>query len=387
MKSAMMKSSKSKVKLPLAVPTIPYEVVARYPHDPKAVTEGLVLFNGELFESTGGDKKQLPLSSLRRVELKTGDPLEIRPVNQDYFAEGVTIFQGRIFQLTDFSKLALIYPLKNLRDSPKKLDYKGWKRGWGLTHDDKYLILSDSTDQIHFVDPNTFQIVRTIHVNDGTSAVEKLNELEYVNGFIYANLYPTSLVLRIDPQDGKILGAIDLSSILPHALSVPNGIAHDAKSGHLFVTGKRWPTLLEIRLLDKATSSPRNVSISSRFSSSNKIGKTTIRLSNQKTKGAINMATKKKTKSSSKAKSRTVDRRQADPPVIVGGGGSVIVYFKSPPTIIPDADKPAGHPLIDYVWYRLPGNIKKVSSHDGQNPGTKNHDVKDHTKFWVQFDV
>lgn len=244
-------------QLQLQVPQIKYEVRAQYPHDPKAITEGLVYFNGELYESTGGDKNSPPPSTLRRVELKTGRPLEIRPVNQDYFAEGLAIFKGKAFQLTDLSKLALVYALKNLRERPKKLDYKGWDRGWGLTHDDHHLILSDSTENIHFVDPNTFEIARSITVNDGSSVVKYLNELEYVNGCIYANLYPTDFVLRINAQDGRILGQSDFSSIRPEevkacpvSICTLNGIAHDQKSGHLFVTGKRWPTLFEVRLLD-----------------------------------------------------------------------------------------------------------------------------------------
>src|SRR6266446_5399481 len=139
-----MNISQSSVKeqLQLQVPEIKYEVVATFPHDPKAVTEGLVYYGGDLYESTGGDKDNPPLSSLRRVELKTGRVLEHRPVNKEYFAEGLSIFGGHIFQLTDLSKLALIYPLKNLRHPPAKSTYNGWERGWGLTHDDNYLILS-----------------------------------------------------------------------------------------------------------------------------------------------------------------------------------------------------------------------------------------------------
>lgn len=234
----------------LNVPEIGFDVIESYPHDRTAFTEGLEFHNGSLYESTGGDKHHGSFSTLRRVELKTGWPHQIIPVHPNHFAEGLTIFGQKLFQLTDKSGLALVYRLNHLKPTRNYIRYKGWDRGWGLTHDDKHLILSDSK-QLHFVDPASFEIIRTIDVKDGNTTVEGLNELEYVNGLIYANLFLSNLVLRIDPLDGRILGKIDLGILKPKRCltCVTNGIAHNQDSGHLYVTGKKWPTLVEIRLI------------------------------------------------------------------------------------------------------------------------------------------
>jgi glutamine cyclotransferase len=174
-------------------------------------------------------------------------------VDVKYFAEGLTIFGKRVFQLTDKSRVALVYDLKYLGPTRTFLKYKGWDRGWGLTHDDKYLILSDSTEHIHFVDPWTIELVRSISVKDGDTLIRGLNELEYIDGLIYGNLYPFDLILRIDPRTGIVLGKIDISTLGPDRTilcpnCVPNGIAHNKESGNLYVTGKLWPMLYEIRL-------------------------------------------------------------------------------------------------------------------------------------------
>ncbi len=368
-------------QLNLVAPEIKYKVVATYPHDPKAVTEGLAYFNGELYESTGGDKDQLPLSSMRRVELKTGRILDSRPVKKEYFAEGLTLFQGRIFQLTDLSEIALAYVLKNLRQPPDKLDYKGWKRGWGLTHDDQYLILSDSTDQIHFIDPNSFKIARTIHVNDGTTSVKELNELEYVDGFIYANVYLTDVMVRIDPQDGQINGYLELSRLRPKgcgvSVCVPNGIAHDPMSGHLFVTGKRWPQLFEILLIEKTTAFSQSVNASTTAGSPSTGSNTEAKI--PKSKGANKMA-KKKTHNTSQPQDGGVGTKQVDPPIIVGGGGSVIIDFKTlPSTVSP--------PQPGYARrHRIPENITKILISDGITG--KIYDITvDPAKFVVNFKI
>jgi glutamine cyclotransferase len=362
----------------LQVPLINYREVKKYPHDEEARTQGLVFFKGELYESTGGKKKDPPLSTLRRVELKTGRPLEKRTVNENYFAEGLTIFQRRVFQLTDSSNLALVYPLQNLRAQPKELVYQGWKRGWGLTHDDRHLILSDSTENIHFVDPNTFEIVRSIRVSDGNMAVARLNELEYVNGYIYANVDPSNLVVRINPQDGRINGQINLTSLNPQdPVYIPNGIAHDPASGHLFVTGKRWPQVFEIKLIDKAIQSAPAVNTSSSAGSSIAANEISLKVLNSKSRGATKMAKTKKTQSKNQAQNGGKGLKQADPPIIVGGGGSVTTTFKNEPTSMTPPDG----------WrrrFRHPDNIIKVFIHDGKD-AANDKTIPVEGRFFVKF--
>jgi len=185
---------------------------------------------------------------LRQVDLATGTVLRKVDVPAQYFAEGMTLFQGKIFQLTWQSGVAFVYDPATFA-SIGQFSYSG--EGWGLTHDSQYLILSDGTNQIRFIDPATFQTVRTISVVDNESApVMRINELEYINGQIFANIWQTDTVIRIDPATGQVVGWIDLRGLLPAGTSadVLNGIAYDAASGHVLVTGKFWPTLFEITL-------------------------------------------------------------------------------------------------------------------------------------------
>jgi glutamine cyclotransferase len=228
------------------VPTYNYEIVNTYPHDPTAFTQGLVFQDGALVESTGLEGH----STLRRVELQTGRVLQSMDVPKFYFAEGMTLFAGKIYQLTWKGEKGFIYDPHTFQKTGE-FNYTG--EGWGLTHDADSLILSDGSEQIRFIDPNTYQVKRTISVLDHGRPLREINELEYVKGEIYANVWHDNRIARIDPQTGRINGWIDLSGLLrPGEAGSPeavlNGIAYDEQRDRLFVTGKLWPKLFEIKL-------------------------------------------------------------------------------------------------------------------------------------------
>jgi len=231
------------------VPTYTYDVVNRWPHDPTAFTQGLVFYDGALVESAGSYGH----SSLRKVDLQTGKILKKADVPNKYFAEGLTVFQGKIFQLTWREDVCFVYD-PNTFTLTSLLAYTG--EGWGLTHDDQYLILSDGTNRLKFLDPVSLRVVRTISVYDGDRSLTDLNELEFIKGEIYANIWHTDRIVRIDPNSGRILGWIDLAGLLPASErsdeeAVLNGIAYDEAHDRLFVTGKLWPAIFEIRLKRK----------------------------------------------------------------------------------------------------------------------------------------
>ncbi|HEY0408608.1 MAG TPA: glutaminyl-peptide cyclotransferase [Pyrinomonadaceae bacterium] len=230
-------------------PVYTYEVVNAWPHDPKAFTQGLIFHDKYLYESTGHHG----LSSLRRVELKSGKVKKKIDVPEEYFAEGITLFEGRIFQLTWQSQKCFVYGLK---DFELLSEFHQTGEGWGLTNDGKSLIMSDGSNQLRFLEPNTFLPVRAISVFDHGQPLTQLNELEYIKGEIYANIWKSDRIVRIDPASGKILGWIDLSGLRPADVeddtdNVLNGIAYDEHEDRLFVTGKRWTKLFEIRLKRK----------------------------------------------------------------------------------------------------------------------------------------
>jgi glutaminyl-peptide cyclotransferase len=231
------------------VPIYGYEVVHTWPHNPNAYTQGLVFHDGKLLESTG----QVGRSSLRRVELETGKVLQKVDVPEPYFAEGITLLKGKIYQLTWQHQLGFIYDASTL-EKIGKFNYQG--EGWGLTNDGQSLILSDGSHRLRFLDPDNFQVRKTIAVLDGTRAILELNELEYVQGEIYANIWHADRIARIDPQTGRIVGWIDLTGLLARGEvhdeeAVLNGIAYDETNGRLFVTGKLWPKLFEVRVTRK----------------------------------------------------------------------------------------------------------------------------------------
>lgn len=232
------------------VPEYTYEVVHAWPHDRGAFTQGLLYHEGVLYESTGLNGA----SSLRKVELKTGKVLQEVSVSPQYFAEGLALLNGKLFQLTWQNHECFVYDLATLGET-KEFSYPG--EGWGLTSDGQSLIMSDGTPQIRFIDPVTFEVKRTINVATGNRPDTELNELEYIKGEIFANVWRSNQILRIDPATGQVRGIIDLTGLLPPedhdiATDVLNGIAYDARGGRLFVTGKRWPKLFEIRIKPKA---------------------------------------------------------------------------------------------------------------------------------------
>lgn len=238
---------KDQAAVPLRVSNYTYEVIRAYPHDPTAFTQGLVYHQGMLYESTGLNGQ----SSLRRVELQTGQVLKKIDVPQQYFAEGLALFNNRLYQLTWLTQTTFVYDLDSF-GALKTFGYTG--EGWGLTHDDHSLIMSDGTNQIRFLDPETFQVQRTITVLDGASPVRELNELEYIKGEIFANIWQSDRIARIDPPTGRVTGWINLSGLLSsedrtRPVDVLNGIAYDETGDRLFVTGKLWPKLFEIRLV------------------------------------------------------------------------------------------------------------------------------------------
>jgi glutamine cyclotransferase len=229
---------------PAGAPVTVATAVRSYPHDPKAFTQGLVFRNGELLESTG----RFGESSLRRVKLETGEVLQRVDVPREYFAEGLTVLGGRAYQLTWQSKVGFIYDLATFK-RVGTFDYEG--EGWGLTTDGTSLILSDGTSVLRFLDPATFRVTRTLEVKNGAEFVDQINELEWVRGEIWANVWHKDWIARIDPRDGHVIGWLDVGQLLPEATAadpeaVPNGIAFDPATGRLFITGKLWSRLFEI---------------------------------------------------------------------------------------------------------------------------------------------
>jgi glutamine cyclotransferase len=219
-------------------------VVQAYPHDPDAFTQGLVYHAGFLYEGTGLRGR----SSLRRVTLETGQVIDTVTLEDQYFGEGIAILGDRLYQLTWQSNVGFIYDWQRLEQVG---DFTYRTEGWGLTHDGTLLIMSDGTSNLYFLDPDTMHRVRQVTVRDGSGPVSRLNELEYVQGEIYANIWQQDWIVRIDPDDGTVLGWIDLSGLLSdedrqQGVDVLNGIAYDVGGNRLFVTGKLWPKLFEI---------------------------------------------------------------------------------------------------------------------------------------------
>ncbi len=223
-----------------------FRVVNTYPHDPDAFTQGLVYQEGLLYEGTGLRGH----STLREVDLATGKVIRSLTLDSEFFGEGVTLFNGRIYQLTLTSGIGFIYDPDSLA---KQGEFSFTPEGWGLTHDGRQLIMSDGSAELRFLDAETLEETGHIVVTDRGQPVQWLNELEYVEGEIYANIWQSDLIARISPESGKVLGWIDLSDLLikDTQAGLLNGIAYDSRTGRLFVTGKNWPKLFEITLVEQ----------------------------------------------------------------------------------------------------------------------------------------
>lgn len=228
-------------------PVYSYEIVNTFPHDRRAFTQGLVYRDGLLYESTGLRGR----SSLRRVELETGRVLERRLLLPPYFAEGIAVLGDRIYQLTWTSGVGFVYDRESMQ---LVREFRYGLEGWGMTEDGESLIVSDGSATLYFWDPETLLETRRITVRDGGVKVGNLNELEYIDGEIYANIWMKDRIARISPETGEVLSWIDLTGILDERNGdedVLNGIAWDAGRRRLFVTGKLWPKLFEIELVKK----------------------------------------------------------------------------------------------------------------------------------------
>jgi glutamine cyclotransferase len=222
-------------------------VVREFPHDSEAYTQGLVYEDGTLFEGTGKRGK----STLRQVELETGKILQLQSLDDRLFGEGIAIWNDRIIQLTWTARFGIVYDKKTFRELDR-FRYSG--QGWGLTHDGTHLIMSDGTSSLRFLDPKTFDVIRTLRVHDRGRRVHNLNELEFVNGEVLANVWGEDYIVKIAPGTGQITGYIDLRNLWPRRSdpeAVLNGIAYDAAGKRLFVTGKNWPKLYEIELVPR----------------------------------------------------------------------------------------------------------------------------------------
>ena len=235
------------------VPEYTYEVVHSYPHDRTAFTEGLFYLDGFLYESTGIEGA----SSVRKVRLETGEVVQRHDLPSAYFGEGIIHWKDRLIQLTYKTEVGFVYNLSTF-ETERRFEYPG--EGWAMTQDGKNIFMSDGTAQIRIWDPETLQELRRITVTDQGQPVPNVNELEWVKGEIYANIWETDRIARIDPATGRVVGWIDLAGLLspnerlagPEGTDVLNGIAYDAKGNRLFVTGKRWPKLFEIRLVRRS---------------------------------------------------------------------------------------------------------------------------------------
>ncbi len=231
---------------PQRAPVQDCTVVRSFPHDPAAFCQGLVFHDGFLYEGTGSYGE----STIRKVELETGKVLQRHDLAADEFGEGITLWKDRLIQLTWKSQTAICYDVASFRELQRHR-YRG--EGWGLTSDGRQLIMSDGTATLRFIEPKTFTVLRELVVRDGNRRIRNLNELEYVEGEVYANIWYEDRIARISPESGRVLGWIDLSRLWPagqrpHRDAVLNGIAYDAQHQRLFVTGKNWPKLFEIRV-------------------------------------------------------------------------------------------------------------------------------------------
>ena len=225
---------------------ISYSIITTYPHDTSSYTQGLIVYKDGLYEGTGLEGK----SKLMKTDLKTGKALQKIDLDKQYFGEGVTILNDTVYQLTWQNKKAFSYSLKDFK---KIKEFTVNHDGWGLTNDGKNLVASDGSSTIYFYN-TSFELIKTISVNDGGVPESNINELEFIDGYIYANKYQTPYIFKIDPSNGSIIGKIDLTDVwkrvqlIDPQADVPNGIAYDSTANKIYITGKLWPELYEIQL-------------------------------------------------------------------------------------------------------------------------------------------
>jgi glutaminyl-peptide cyclotransferase len=225
-----------------------YQVVRSYPPDPKAFTQGLVYLDGFLYESTGLEGE----SSVRKVRLENGEVLQMHRLDKRYFGEGLAAWKDHLIQLTWQTGIGFVYDRETFK-TLRTFTYPG--EGWGLTHDGTRLIMSDGSSFLRFLDPETFKEIGRIQVRDGGRPVENLNELQYIKGEVFANVFQTDRIVRVDPTTGRVTRWIDLAGLLSpqeaRGVDVMNGIAYDAEKDRIFVTGKWWPRVFEIRIVPR----------------------------------------------------------------------------------------------------------------------------------------
>jgi len=229
------------------IPVYGYKIIQVYPHDTEAFTQGLVFKDGFLYEGTGLFRN----SSLRKIDLESGKVLKIKKIPDRFFGEGITIFGDRIIQLTWKGNIGFVYN-KNTFNLTDRFNYP--YEGWGICQDGKYLIVSDGTSTIRFLEPDNFREISRITVQENGTPINNINELEYVKGEIYANIWQSEFIAKINPLNGSISGWIDLTGLLKmenveKKVDVLNGIAYDRENDRLFVTGKLWPFVFEIELI------------------------------------------------------------------------------------------------------------------------------------------
>ncbi|RYZ41873.1 MAG: glutaminyl-peptide cyclotransferase [Sphingobacteriales bacterium] len=230
-----------------AAKSISYSIVQTYPHDTSSFTQGLVIYNGNLYEGTG----ERGHSHLLKTDLKTGKIEQHVSLAQKYFGEGITILRDTVYQLTWQERVVFVYTLKDFK---KVKEFAFNTDGWGITTDGKELLVSDGSSNIYYYNPSTFQLQRTQTITEDGSLSYNLNELEYIDGFIYANQWQAPYILKIDPGSGSVVGKIDLTNIWNRvkakdpAADVPNGIAYDSNTKKIYITGKKWPELYEVQL-------------------------------------------------------------------------------------------------------------------------------------------
>jgi glutaminyl-peptide cyclotransferase len=225
-----------------------YSIVATYPHDTSSFTEGLLIYKGNLYEGTGLEEK----SKLMQVDLKTGKSLRSISLDKKYFGEGIVIVNDTVYQLTYKNEVGFMYALKDFKKI-KEFTFSS-KEGWGMTYDGKHIISSDGTSRLYFYEPGSFKLVKTQDITEGTNLGFNINELEYINGFIYANQWQTFYILKIDPNTGKVVAKADLTDLgnrirnsHPNIEPGLNGIAYDADAKKIYITGKNWPELYEVQ--------------------------------------------------------------------------------------------------------------------------------------------